>query len=106
MQDDTVDIIQQTMRDREDPLDALLSLEEQYYAEGYTLGLADGNRSGRAQGRALGLEKGFEKFAEMGRMNGKAALWQGRTRMSLEDQHSWEIRQVPPLAGVKDYNDI
>jgi hypothetical protein len=61
-----------------DPLDSLLSLEDQYYTEGYTLGLSDGARSGRIEGRTFGLEKGYEKFLELGRLGGRAAVWSAR----------------------------
>lgn len=61
-----------------DPFDTLLTLEDQYYTEGYTLGLADGSRSGRIEGRLFGLEKGYAKAVEMGRLNGRAAVWKAR----------------------------
>ncbi|KAK4610266.1 hypothetical protein CLAFUW4_13820 [Fulvia fulva] len=56
----------------------VLHLEDQYYREGYHLGVADGSRSGRIEGRTFGLEKGFEKFVEMGKLHGKAVLWEAR----------------------------
>ncbi|WPG98539.1 ribosome biosynthesis protein LTO1 [Acrodontium crateriforme] len=56
----------------------VLNLEEQYYTEGYSLGVADGSRAGRIEGRIFGLEKGFEKFAEMGRLTGRADVWTAR----------------------------
>lgn len=55
-----------------------LNLEEQFFQEGYSLGVADGQKSGRIEGRRFGLEKGFEKAVEMGRLNGKAFVWEGR----------------------------
>ena len=61
-----------------DVFDGLLNLEEQYYTEGYNLGVFDGSRSGRIEGRIFGLEKGFEKYLEMGRLSGKAAVWDAR----------------------------
>ncbi|KAJ9619583.1 hypothetical protein H2203_008363 [Taxawa tesnikishii (nom. ined.)] len=62
----------------DDPFDALLDLEEQYYIEGYNLGVADGSRAGRIEGRVFGLEKGFEKFATMGALAGRCAVWESR----------------------------
>lgn len=59
-----------------DAFDQILNLEEQYHAEGYALGVADGSKSGRIEGRIFGLQKGFEKFSEMGKLNGKAVVWQ------------------------------
>lgn len=61
-----------------DPFDSLLTLEQQYHTEGYNLGYTDGSKAGRIEGRIFGLEKGFEKFAELGRLNGRAAVWQAR----------------------------
>ncbi|GAB7348165.1 hypothetical protein MBLNU459_g6177t1 [Dothideomycetes sp. NU459] len=61
-----------------DPFDTLLSLEDQYYNEGYELGVADGSRAGRIEGRVFGLEKGFEKFAAMGNLAGRCAVWDAR----------------------------
>lgn len=61
-----------------DPFDTLLSLEDQYYNEGYELGVADGSRAGRIEGRVFGLEKGFEKFAAMGTLAGRCAVWEAR----------------------------
>lgn len=61
-----------------DPFDTLLSLEDQYYNEGYELGVVDGSRAGRIEGRVFGLEKGFEKFAAMGNLAGRCAVWEAR----------------------------
>ncbi|KAK5171220.1 uncharacterized protein LTR77_004364 [Saxophila tyrrhenica] len=62
----------------DDPFDSLLSLEQQYHTEGYQLGLSDGARAGRLEGRVFGTEKGFEKFLEMGRLAGRASIWDAR----------------------------
>ncbi|KAK4978397.1 hypothetical protein LTR66_003995 [Elasticomyces elasticus] len=61
-----------------DPFDSLLGLEDQYYAEGYKLGIADGSHGGRIEGRIFGLEKGLEKYAAMGVLAGRAAVWIAR----------------------------
>jgi hypothetical protein len=61
-----------------DPFDALLNLEEQYYAEGYAAGVSDGERAGLSEGRWFGLQKGFEKGLEMGRVFGRAQVWGAR----------------------------
>lgn len=61
-----------------DPFDSLLSLEDNFYKEGYDLGIADGNRAGLIEGRLFGLEKGFEKYASMGKLYGRAVIWTGR----------------------------
>jgi hypothetical protein len=68
---------------QEDPFDTLLSLESQYHAEGLALGIAEGTAAGRIEGRVFGLEKSFEKFIELGRLGGRATVWNAR----LPDQH-------------------
>ncbi|QIW98201.1 hypothetical protein AMS68_003719 [Peltaster fructicola] len=65
-----------------DPLQNLVNLEEQYFAEGHALGIEDGAKAGRAEGRQFGMEKGFEKFAELGRLNGRSAVLSLETRSS------------------------
>lgn len=67
-----------------DPFDSLLSLEDQYYSEGYELGVADGSRAGRIEGRVFGLEKGFEKFVAMGKLHGRAVVWNARSTAQKE----------------------
>ena len=62
----------------EDLFDDLLNLEDNYYRDGYHLGVEDGSRTGRIEGRTFGLEKGFEKFFEMGRLAGKAEILEAR----------------------------
>ena len=61
-----------------DDFGSLFNLEEEYYTEGYNLGVADGSRAGRIEGRLFGLEKGFEKFAAMGALAGRNAVWEAR----------------------------
>lgn len=62
----------------EDPFDSLLGLEDQFYEEGYKLGVADGTQAGHIEGRLFGLEKGFEKFLEMGKLHGRSVVWASR----------------------------
>ncbi|AEO57065.1 hypothetical protein MYCTH_2302812 [Thermothelomyces thermophilus ATCC 42464] len=64
-----------------DPFDTLLTLEDQFYTEGYNQGMADGLVAGRTEGRQLGLERGFQKFVEAGRMQGRAIVWANRLRL-------------------------
>lgn len=62
----------------DDPLEALLGLEEDFYNEGFRLGRADGERAGRVEGRVFGFEKGFEKALLAGRLHGRCAVWTAR----------------------------
>lgn len=62
----------------DDPFDSLLGLEDQYYKDGYDLGVKDGSQAGLIEGRLFGLEKGFEKYATMGNFHGRAIVWTTR----------------------------
>ncbi|KAL5334056.1 hypothetical protein BJX70DRAFT_33023 [Aspergillus crustosus] len=59
-------------------LESLLDLEEDFYKEGYDLGVADGAKAGYTEGSVFAVEKGFEKFVELGRLYGKALVWAQR----------------------------
>ena len=63
---------------QDDPLDALLNLEERYYDDGFKQGYHDGQRQSRLEARVFGVEKGFEKFVEMGKIRAKASVWAAR----------------------------
>ena len=63
-----------------DLFDSLLTLEDQFYTEGYNQGVADGLVAGRIEGRQLGLERGFQRFFESGRLQGRAIVWANRLR--------------------------
>ncbi|KAI4725827.1 DUF1715-domain-containing protein [Aureobasidium sp. EXF-10728] len=82
-----------------DDFDSLFNLEEEYYTEGYNLGVADGSRAGRIEGRLFGLEKGFEKFAAMATLAGRNAIWEAR----ISDQNSVAVEEsefnLPNLSG-------
>lgn len=81
-----------------DPFDELLGLEDQFYNEGYELGLADGAKAGRTEGRAFGLEKGFEKYVESGRLYGKSLVWFSRLRSS-SSQRPQDSKTTEASAG-------
>ena len=70
------------LKNTDDPFEDILNLEDQYYKEGYDLGVTDGSRAGRIEGRIFGLEKGFDKFVEMGRLSGRAGVWNARLAKS------------------------
>ncbi|KAI7350589.1 hypothetical protein KC354_g12786 [Hortaea werneckii] len=87
-----------------DPFDSLLNLEDEYFTEGYSLGVSDGTRAGRIEGRIFGLEKGYEKALEMGRLGGKAQVWQTRLQIPTKDQDHQNENQnqttgIKPLKG-------
>ncbi|KAK3077322.1 hypothetical protein LTS18_010581 [Coniosporium uncinatum] len=86
----------------EDPFDSLLSLEDDFYEEGYNLGVADGSKAGRIEGRVFGMEKAFEKFLSMGQMNGKAAVWGSRLPQQ-RDQDNVDAAEIEsPRAPSKN----
>ena len=95
-----------------DPFDELLGLEDAFFAEGFELGQADGERAGRLEGRAFGIEKGFAKYLQMGRLHGHAVTFSGRLQdRSLSSaskekdssiiQESEHQPEVKPLAGPR-----
>ena len=77
------------------PFDSLLRLEDQYYQEGYDLGVKDGSRAGLIEGRLFGLEKGFDKYAAMGILHGQAVVWAGRLPVPRPGEANDEGRQKP-----------
>lgn len=89
----------------DDVFEDVLNLEDRYYREGFDLGVADGSKSGRIEGRVFGLEKGFEKFVEMGRLNGKALVWEARLANQSTDVENVSTiskdARLPPLAGTE-----
>lgn len=63
-----------------DPFDSLLEIEQEFYQEGYDAGLADGRHAGLVEGKVFGIEKGYEKALELGRLHGRALVWQRRSQ--------------------------
>ncbi|EPS42320.1 hypothetical protein H072_3715 [Dactylellina haptotyla CBS 200.50] len=61
-----------------DIFDAVLNLEEDYYAQGHKEGSLAGAAAGRLEGRAFGIEKGFEKYLALGIVKGRTKIWQAR----------------------------
>lgn len=89
----------------DDVFEDVLNLEDQYYREGFELGVADGSKSGRIEGRVFGLEKGFEKFLDMGRLHGKAVVWEARLADNSTDPGKASDDSInsrlPPLTGTE-----
>jgi hypothetical protein len=84
-----------------DPFDDLLSLEDEFYKEGYDLGITDGDREGLVEGRLFGLKQGFEKYAAMGKLHGRAMIWAGRLPSSnigiaVDDEEVGEQNLMKP----------
>ncbi|KAI1609110.1 hypothetical protein EDD37DRAFT_139375 [Exophiala viscosa] len=69
-----------------DPFDDLLELENEYYKEGYDAGVADSTYAGMIEGKVFGVEKGYEKAAGLGRLHGRALVWQTRLSQSAHDK--------------------
>jgi len=101
-------------KDDGDTLDSLLSLEEQYYNEGYQLGETDGSRAGRIEGYLFGLQKGFEKYAEMGALNARCAIWEARAisgqgqgpKQSVTRSATADIRIEPTSRLIKQIETL
>jgi mRNA export factor len=61
-----------------DILDGILELEDEFYKEGYALGVADGARAGYTEGSVFAVENAFEKLLQLGKLYGKALVWNQR----------------------------
>lgn len=90
----------------DDPFDELFNLEDQYYQEGYNLGVKDGSRAGLIEGRLFGIEKGFAKYAAMGRLHGQAIVWASRmpnspTEDKAAGQHPHEKHLMKPASNTE-----
>lgn len=77
-----------------DSFDQLLNLEDGYYQEGYDLGQADGAHAGLVEGKLFGVEKGFEKAVSMGRLSGRAEVWQRRFQPSATSSQPAQARSL------------
>ncbi|KAK7454875.1 short-chain dehydrogenase [Colletotrichum acutatum] len=69
-----------------DPFDDVLTLEDQFFSEGFRQGTEDGIQAGKIEGRSVGLAKGYEKFYESGRIHARAVVW--ANRLSLPQKNS------------------
>jgi flagellar biosynthesis/type III secretory pathway protein FliH len=65
-------------RNEEDGLDELMELETGFYDEGYQAGVEDGTKAGLIEGKLFGIQKGYEKALEMGKLRGRAMVWNSR----------------------------
>lgn len=81
----------------DDLFDSLLGLEDQYYKEGYDLGVTDGTQAGFIGGRLCGLEKGFEKYVGMGKLYGRSVVWAGRLLRPATGEYISQRPQVEKL---------
>ena len=70
----------------DDPFDDLLGLEDEFYKEGYEAGAADSSYAGLIEGKVFGIEKGYEKALELGRLHGRALVWQKRLESRSQQQ--------------------
>ena len=62
----------------DDLLGDLLDLEEGFYKEGFEAGIADSEYAGTLEGKLFGIEKGYDKALELGKLHGRALVWQRR----------------------------
>lgn len=88
-----------------DAFDEVLSLEEQFYDEGYRQGTADGIKAGRIEGRTFGLEKGFEKYMESGRLYGKSLVWASRIATSASNSTAKPAVGLAPVTQSSHLQD-
>lgn len=79
-----------------DPFDDLLSLEDQFYQEGYSAGLADGEYAGMVEGKVFGIEKGYERAFELARLHGRALVWQARFQPSTPSSKAGQSGEDSP----------
>lgn len=90
-----------------DPFADLLGIEDQFYDEGYELGVKDGGRTGFIEGRLFGLEKGFEKYLSSGKLHGRATVWAGRLPIkSQEPQGRSVTTSKPPIEHDEESNSL
>jgi Essential protein Yae1, N terminal len=74
-----------------DSLNDPMELEKGFYDEGYKAGLEDGTQAGLIEGKLFGIEKGYEKALEMGKLRGRAMVWNSRL---AEPSQSKSVAQV------------
>ena len=89
-----------TSETEDDPFSSLLTLEDDFYKQGYNLGVSDGSRAGLVEGRFFGFEKGFEKYASMGKLHGRAVIWTGRLPITPDTLFS--VGQDASAVDTKD----
>ncbi|OLN86429.1 putative ORAOV1 family protein [Colletotrichum chlorophyti] len=94
-----------------DPFDDILTLEDQFFSEGYRQGTEDGVQAGKIEGRSVGLAKGYEKFLESGRIHGRSVVWANRlslpqktaadTSPGEQQQKTCSLPPLPPNARLE-----
>ncbi|EXJ87551.1 hypothetical protein A1O3_04511 [Capronia epimyces CBS 606.96] len=92
-----------------DPFDALLELENDYYQEGYEEGVADSTYAGMIEGKVFGIEKGYEKALELGKLHGRALVWQARfsePKSSSQNAEEAANDEVSKSAAVEDLGKL
>ncbi|UQC85611.1 short-chain dehydrogenase [Colletotrichum lupini] len=81
-----------------DPFDDVLTLEDQFFSEGFRQGTEDGIQAGKIEGRSVGLAKGYEKFYESGRIHARAVIW--ANRLSLPQKNSSTATKKPSSSSA------
>ena len=77
-----------------DLFDDLLGLEDEFYQQGYEAGLADGEHAGIVEGKLFGIEKGYEKAVELGKLHGRAMIWQIRQSEGDGAEYPFLVEQL------------
>ncbi|KAK1719319.1 uncharacterized protein BDZ83DRAFT_585498 [Colletotrichum acutatum] len=79
-----------------DPFDDVLTLEDQFFSEGFRQGTEDGIQAGKIEGRSVGLAKGYEKFYESGRIHARAVVWANRLSLPQKNSSTTKKPTKPP----------
>jgi hypothetical protein len=69
----------------DDLLGDLLDLEDGFYKDGYDAGIVDSEYAGKLEGKIFGIEKGYDKALELGKLHGRALVWQRRQQGSSQN---------------------
>jgi len=85
-----------------DPFDNLLELENDFYRQGYDAGIADSAYAGMIEGKVFGIEKGSEKALALGKLRGRALVWQGRMPGSKTVSTGKELASPPASTSHKE----
>lgn len=78
----------------DDPFEDLMTLETDFYNEGYRDGIADGRKAGLREGAEFGIQTGYQRYIALGVLRGRTRIWKSK-------YFSSEIGEVPNLDRIK-----